>query len=51
MTEQNDEAITCPTCDQEVEELIDREGYDLECADCIEGAQVLRDQEWDYWHA
>ena len=46
-----DETITCPSCGEEVEELIDRDGYDPECEGCIEHAEVMRDQEWDYWHA
>lgn len=55
MTEQNtpedDDLVKCPSCDEMVEKLIYRDGYDEECESCIEGAEVLRDQEWDYWHA
>ena len=46
-----DDQVECPTCGEMVDELIDREGYDLECEGCIEDAEVIRDQEWDYWNA
>lgn len=36
----------CPSCNERVDRVVDDQ-----CDDCADHAQMMRDQNWDYWHA